>query len=384
MTAAKARSIPAIYTGVKLIAGLVSMLPVYLYSEAEGKTRPILTDRRVRLLNDDTGELFDGVQLKYAMAEDYLLSGNAYAYVDWKGNEVQAIRYVPAECVSVRTNDDAIFRTASIQVDGRTYPPHMFIRLLLGSRDGISGYGIVDRCNDVLDTAYELTRYEKNLVKSGGVKKGFLKSKHALTKPALNEVKEAWARLWKTEDAMVLNDGMDFMQAAATSVEMQLDEHKRTSYDEISKLLTIPPAVLAGTASEDVFRQFIQTTVAPILVGTESAYNRALLLESEKGNFYFSFDTTELYRGDIKKRYEAYHLALQDGWMLLDEVRYREDLPDLGMNFVKFGLDSVYYDMKTKKFYTPNTNKTSSLNGEEDMSVKADEAEEGGGTAENE
>ena len=179
---------------------------------------------------------------------------------------------------------------------------------------------------------------------------------------------------------MVLNDGMDFMQAAATSVEMQLDEHKQTNYNEVSKLLNIPPAILSGTATEDVFRMFIQTKIAPILVAIESACNRALLLESEKGKYYFSFDTTELYRGDIKKRYEAYNLALQSGWMTIDEIRYREDLPDLNLRFVKFGLDSVYYDLDSKKFYTPNTNKTSSLNGDEGLNPKAN----GGDDEENE
>lgn len=380
MTASKARGIPAIYTGVNLIAGLISMLPIYLYSEGDGKTKPILTDHRVRLLNDDTGDLFDGTQFKFSIVEDYLLSGNGYAYVDRKGNRVAAIRYIPAEHVSVQTNTDPVFKTASIQVDGKVYPSWMFIRLLLGSRDGASGYGIVDRCNDILNTAYELTQYEKRLVKTGGVKKGFLKSKHELSPNALEKVKEAWARLWKTEDAMVLNDGMDFMQAAATSVEMQLDEHKQTNYNEVSKLLNIPPAILSGTATEDVFRMFIQTKIAPILVAIESACNRALLLESEKGKYYFSFDTTELYRGDIKKRYEAYNLALQSGWMTIDEIRYREDLPDLNLRFVKFGLDSVYYDIDSKKFYTPNTNKTSSLNGDEGLNPKAN----GGDDEENE
>ena len=66
--------------GVSFIAGMVSMLPVRLYSEADGKTKP-LADPRTALINDDTGDLLDGVQLKAALVTDYLLNGRAYAYV---------------------------------------------------------------------------------------------------------------------------------------------------------------------------------------------------------------------------------------------------------------------------------------------------------------
>ena len=42
--------------------------------------------------------------------------------------------------------------------------------------------------------------------------------------------------------------------------------------------------------------------------------------------------------------------------MQLDEVRALEDLPPLGINFVKLGLNDVLLDPKTGQIYTPNTN----------------------------
>lgn len=81
-----------------------------------------------------------------------------------------------------------------------------------------------------------------------------------------------------------------------------------------------------------------------------------LLLESEKGGMYWAFDTTELLKGDMLKRYQAYQIALQSNFMQIDEVRYKEDLPRLGFNFIKLGLDDVLYDPKTGTVYTANTN----------------------------
>lgn len=79
-------------------------------------------------------------------------------------------------------------------------------------------------------------------------------------------------------------------------------------------------------------------------------------MESEKGKYYFAFDTRELTRGDINQRYNAYATALSQNFMQLDEVRAMEDLPPLGVNFVKLGLNDVLLDPKTGQIYTPNTN----------------------------
>ena len=96
----------------------------------------------------------------------------------------------------------------------------------------------------------------------------------------------------------------------------------------------------------------------------QCALNRNLLLESEKGKMYFAFDTTELLKGDMLKRYQAYQIALQSNFMQIDEVRYKEDLPKLGFNYVKLGLQDVLLDVKSGTVYTPNTNQTAKIGSE--------------------
>ena len=55
---------------------------------------------------------------------------------------------------------------------------------------------------------------------------------------------------------------------------------------------------------------------------------------------------------------EAYKLAVDANIMQIDEIRFEEDLPALGLNWIKLGLDDVLYDPKTNTVYTPNTNQT--------------------------
>ena len=47
--------------------------------------------------------------------------------------------------------------------------------------------------------------------------------------------------------------------------------------------------------------------------------------------------------------------------MQIDEIRYKENYPPLGLNFVKLGLQDVLYNPETKEIYTPNTNKSTNI-----------------------
>ena len=131
-------------------------------------------------------------------------------------------------------------------------------------------------------------------------------------------------------------------------MEMQINQNMQTANAEIMKLF--------GTADGILSDATVKNAVMPVIDAFEAAYDNDLLLENERGSVYFAFDTRELTRGDIQQRYSAYAVALQNNFMQLDEVREREDLPPLGVNFIKLGLNDVLLDPKTNQIYTPNTN----------------------------
>lgn len=77
--------------------------------------------------------------------------------------------------------------------------------------------------------------------------------------------------------------------------------------------------IYRGKISDDDIVSAVKTAVIPIIEQMEQAFN--------EGNF-----------------------------MQADEVRYKEDMPALGLNWIRLGLDDVLYDPKSKTIYTPNTN----------------------------
>ena len=62
------------------------------------------------------------------------------------------------------------------------------------------------------------------------------------------------------------------------------------------------------------------------------------------------------------KRYQAYELACKNGFMQIDEVRYKENMAPLGLDFVKLGLqDVLYYPDKDGMTFVPNMNQVGGI-----------------------
>ncbi|PGT89207.1 phage portal protein [Bacillus sp. AFS040349] len=359
----QALNIPAVSACLGVISDTVASLPIVLYKEDGGQVSEIDEDERTNLLNDDTNDTLDGFQFKKALVEDYLLCGAGYAFINRERNNVKSLHYVDNVNLSVNINADPIFKKYDILVNGANYREFEFIKLTRKSKDGVTGKGIIDENNKMLSVAYNSLVFEELLVKTGGNKKGFLKSQGRLSPDAIKELKTAWNNLYKnnTENVVILNNGLDFQEASNTSVEMQLNENKKTNSIEICKLFIVPPSILDGSASDEVYNNWIKVCILPILAAIQTALNKDLLLPSEKGSFYFAFDTKELLKGDMEKRFKAYEIAAKNGIFQIDEIRYKEDLPPLGLDFIKLGLQDVLYNPKTKEIYTPNTNKSTNI-----------------------
>ena len=360
---AEALNIPAVARCVNLISDTVSMIPIKLYKEemVNGKRKTVeIEDSRCDLFNYDTKDTLDGVQLKKALVRDYLLSGNAYAYINKRRNLVKSLHYVDCDHVLINQNFDPIFKDYNITVYGKTYKPYEFLKILRATRDGASGIGIIEENQELLKAAYLTLKFEQSLVSTGGSKKGFIKAEKKITKEAMDSLKRAWRELYcNTENnVIVLNDNLDFKEASSTSTEMQLNENKTSLNNSILDIFNIPV--------DFSWETFIKIAIMPILLTIECALNRDLLLEKEKKSFYFAFDTKEITKGDIKTRFEAYKTALDANLMQIDECRYMEDLEPLGLNFIKLGLQDVLFNPVTKEVYTPNTNQIKNIEGSED------------------
>lgn len=359
LTVAVAMQVPAVAYCVELIAGAAAMLPVKLYVKKEdGKIEEIADDARIKMLNSETGDTMNADNMRRVWVRDYLLTGSAFGYIESYYGKPSKIKYIPSGAVGVMTKDiDYINKRFSYTVNGAEIFPYKMLKILRNSDGFGKGRGIVAESPLIMETMYQLLRFQKNQVLKGGNKKGFLKTESPVRKEIEDNIKNNWTKLNSnddTESVMFLNGNIDFREMSSTSVEMQLNENVKTNDMEIMRLF----GTVDGILSQDT----VKNAVMPVLDAFEAAFDADLLLESEKKDHYFAFDTKELTRGSVSERYSAYATALQNNFMQLDEVRALEDLPPLGFNYITLGLQNVLVNPKTGEVYTPNTNASANMN----------------------
>lgn len=170
---AEALNIPSVEACIKFAADTVSMLPIKLYRENNGKIEEIKDDIRVKLLNDDTRDTLDAVQFWRAIVTDYYLGKGGYAYINKQRNKFVSLHYVDEANISINKNTDPIFKDYNILVQGKTYKPFEFIKILRNTKDGAQGVSIIDEHPLILSVTYNSLVFEENLVRKGGNKKGF-------------------------------------------------------------------------------------------------------------------------------------------------------------------------------------------------------------------
>lgn len=372
VTRSMAMAIPAFAACVDVIAGDMSTLPIRLHERDEDKITTLEDDPRVLMLNGDTGDLLTGPEMVKAMVQDYFCAkqgGNMYVHRLPGSNTVESLHYVKSEdvCPLQDREYDPIFKHCAYLIGGRTYEPWQIVRVLRCTRDGRTSSSIIEQNNAALSIAYQTMVFESSLVGNSGRKSGFLQTGQHIGTKALAALKNAWRKFYSSPDTsvVVLNDGVSFQEATASSTEMQLNENKQTNDDAIFAMFKIPPEVIrAGktdNASKNANANYVKHCILPLIAEFVAALNSSLLLEGEKNHRFFSFDLSEFTKADLKERWEAWVIARNGGFVMPDEVRDKEGLPRLGLDHVYLNLRDVLYDVKNNRIITPNSGRVINL-----------------------
>lgn len=363
---AQALNIPAVGTAINFIAGTVASLPVRLYKHEADRVEEVSDDYRLKLLNDDTGDLMDAEQFRKALVTDMLLEGAGYAYIDKSGNRITGLYYVEGQYVNLVDGADKIKKSVDVYLNGKKVRDFDVLRITKDTIDGIHGIGVLDSHSLLFATMYNALKYENTAVASG-TKRGFLKSARRLEKQMLDDLKAAWRKLTSTDsennDVMVLNEGISFEPTQSTATETQLNDLKKTNNELVYNLFGLNSALFnaSPTNMDGIYLNSIKTAVLPVVESLNTVLNKFLLLEKEKGAYFFALDTSEILKGNVKDRYAAYDTGIKSGWLQVDEVRKIEKMAPIGFDFMKLSLADVFYNPKTKEIFVPNTNGTGNI-----------------------
>ena len=144
ITREEALNIPTVTACVELVSSIFASVQIKLYNEKHNEVEEIQNDIRVKLLNEETGDTLTAYDMKKAIAIDYLLMGNGYVYINKNNGEISSLHYVKENHVNINRNSDPIFKDYTVLVNGNSYKPYYFIKLVRHTDNGFDGEGLIE------------------------------------------------------------------------------------------------------------------------------------------------------------------------------------------------------------------------------------------------
>ena len=374
MTESNAMEIPTVASCVEYIGNKVALAPIHLYSRSKDGIQKIENDNRLPLLNEEPSNLFDSVLFRKMLVKDYLLHGVCYAYKKMVGNTITELVYVHPSQVQKTWSDNVLDRQVRYWIQGTEVPEYQIMRIMRQSMDGVNTKGILQINKEELSVAYLQILFGKRIFERNGRKAGFLTAEDKISKEAFADLKEKWPQVYngQKDASMVLNAGVKFNEMSSSLQEMQVVENKKYDSEKISNLFGLSPSVLNGTATDEQEVNTFENAVLPIITALQNGLNKYLLLEREKKEKFFAFDVDIALMGTMEKRFKVYKIGKEGGWLQVDEIRERENMKKLGLNYITMGLQDVLYDPDRKEIFIPNMAATMKTN--EKGGVKIDES----------
>jgi HK97 family phage portal protein len=150
--------------------------------------------------------------------------------------------------------------------------------------------------------------------------------------------KDAWnATAGAKNGVAVLGNGLAYQPMYLNPRDAMFIEAQAFNVQQIARLFGIPANMLMAsvdgnsmtyTNMEQEQMAFVRYTLSQYIVEIESALSHLLT----RGTMV-KINVDSLLRSDTLTRYQAHKLAIESGWMTIDEVRAIEDLPTVGGDF---------------------------------------------------
>lgn len=204
----------------------------------------------------------------------------------------------------------------------------------LGS-NGIVGYSPIRLAMNAVGLALATEEFGGRFFGNGARPGGVLEHPQSLSDKAYDRLEKKFSNrhqgLENAQRLAILEEGMKYHEIGVKPDEAQFLETRKFQVTEIARLFRVPPHMLAdldrATFSniEHLSIEFVTFTLYPWLVNWEQEISRSLLTPAERKTYFAEHLVSGLLRGDIKSRYEAYHVARTDGWMSANDIREVEN-----------------------------------------------------------
>lgn len=332
-------SLSSAYACVNLLCGTVGSLPLQIYRTTDAGRQPMPDHPLNRLLRISPNA--DQTALDYweFVTASLELRGNAYSIVkrNGAGNVSSLIPYWPDMVEPYRAPDGSI--RYKVAVLGDLSGDDVFhIRGFGGTPLG--GTSTLAAGRNTFGLAMAIERAAGVTFANGVRPSGTLTVEKALDKTQRDRLRDVlqdeYAGAINAGLPLVLDNGLKWEQLSFSPEDAQMLQSRGWSVEEICRFFGVPPIMIGhgaktsswGTGVEQITLGFVKYALFRRLRRIEQAAMKQLLTPKDVAQgIIIEFNLEGLLRGDTVSRYGAYAMALQNGWMTINEVRRLENLP---------------------------------------------------------
>jgi HK97 family phage portal protein len=326
----------AVYACVRILAETIASLPLHTYRLTDCGKEKDLGHPLYRLLHSEPNPEMTSFIFRETLMSHLLLWGNAYAQIlrNGRGAVVSLYPLLPDRMTVERSAAGEIVyryqkdtgavilqRTEVLHIPGLGF-------------DGLVGYSPIAMAKNTVGMAIATEEYGAKFFANGANPGGVLEHPGVVKDP--KKVRESWNAVYQGSNnahrIAVLEEGMKFQAIGIPPEQAQFLETRKFQTEEICRIFRVPPHLVASldratfSNIEHQSISFVVHTIRPWLVRMEQSINKALLLDTEKSQYFASFVVEGLLRGDYASRMQGYAIGRQNGWLSGNDIRELENL----------------------------------------------------------
>ena len=376
ITEKEAMQIPAVASGVDLIASSIAYLPIKLYKTNEdGEKEEIIGDKRVQMLNVSNNFFDSSFNMKYGQVKNLVLHGTSYTYLKKSGrNNIEEMYYlnktdVSPQLIKVGNNYDYKFSFTLFQ-DSMTVNSDA---MMVASKDvarstDIEGIGLLEKGKKTLKLALEEMNNSSNALSNK--LPAYLSTPNSLSPQAKENIRSSFRGLANSNQVPIFEESLSYHCVNLNPTELELLDSRKYSTELIAQLLNIPFTYLLSSAtsynnSAEESVRFLKITLMPYITCLEQAYQRFLLTEKEiQQGYYFQFDTSQILKISAQEMANYLKSLKNSGMMTANECRRELGMQSIeGADYLEIAVNT--YQLVDGKITLPTMEQNQENNKEE-------------------
>lgn len=323
------------FSCVSVITRAVSTLPFKIYERQSGGTRREATEHPLYdLLHSSPNEEMTSVEFRSALQSNLTLRNQAFAIIrrDRRGRIYDLWPVANHEIEVIRHNST---KQLMYRYNGMEYKASDVLHLKGLTMNGLTGLDPTSACKDVFALALSLDENAYRFFANSSRPGLTIEAPSALSDEVVNRLrKQIDEKHNGTENAyrtLILEAGMKAANSRSENRDSQFDESRDRQDKSICRIFNLPPhkvGIMGDATFSNIEHQNIEwvtDVIRPNATIWEKSMEHKLLTPAERKRFYIKMNLDGLLRGDIATRYNAYHLAFQDGFLSVNEIREMED-----------------------------------------------------------